>query len=287
MRVFKERIEILRLKGKDVQEFLQRVSTNDFKIFDENTVKRTVFVSDKGRIVDLVTVLKLVDEFILVCSAARERQMSDFLNKYIVTEDFEIEYDKCTKYTLIPEFDHDYEYLSGCNFLEGNYLYLDEYRFRNIVLLSLNEESDFAKVLLEHCEYISNEDFKSFAIERGYLYDSKELNEEINPLECGLKEFVSFNKGCYIGQEVIGRMDSQGKVPKVMVKINSDFELKEGDKIYFKDAGTENECGFVTSAGKSSYDFTGLGFIRSTGLNENFKYYINNDAERVIFTKQI
>jgi folate-binding protein YgfZ len=287
MKVFSENLKILRLKGNDVQDFLQRVSTNDFSKFDDNTVLRTVFTNDKGRIVDFATVLKFEGAFILAGSSGKEEAIKDFMNKYIVTEEIEIEIVNTIKYTLIPEFENDYEFMSGCNFVEGNYFYIDDYRFRKIVVLALNDNSDFLKLLLEQPDWLDNASFKDVAIEKGYVYDANELNEETNPLECGLKEFVSFTKGCYIGQEVIARMDTQGKVPKVMVKINSDFVLKAGDKIYFQDAGVETECGFVTSAGRSSYDFTGLGFIRSVNLNENFKYYINNDAGRVIFTKQI
>jgi tRNA-modifying protein YgfZ len=287
MKVFSENLKILRLKGNDVQDFLQRVSTNDFRNFENNSVRRTVFSNDKGRIVDFISVLKFDGLFILAGSSGKEEKLKDFMNKFIVSEDIDIEIVNSIKYTLIPEFDNDYEFMSGCNYVEGNYFYIDDYRFRKIVILGLNDNSDFIKLLLEQPEWVDNASFKDIAIEKGYLYDSKELNEEINPLECGLKEFVSFNKGCYIGQEVIGRMDTQGKVPKMMVKINSDYQLNESDKIYFREAGIDNECGFVTSVGKSAYDFTGLGFIRSTSLNENFKYYINNDAERIIFTKQI
>ena len=32
-----------------------------------------------------------------------------------------------------------------------------------------------------------------------------DLDERFNPLEAGLREWISFDKGCYIGQEVIAR----------------------------------------------------------------------------------
>lgn len=287
MKVFSENLKILRLKGNEVQDFLQRVSTNDFRNLANNSVLRTVFTNDKGRIIDFITVLRIDEGFILAGSSGKEEILKDFINKYIVSEDIGIEILNTIKYTLIPEFENDYEFMSGCNFVEGNYFYIDDYRFRKINILVLNDDSDFIKLLLEQPDWLDNASFKDIAIENGYVYDCKELNEEINPLECGLKDFVSFTKGCYIGQEVIARMDTQGKVPKVMVKINSDFALNEGDKIFFKDAGIETECGYVTSAGKSAYDFTGLGFIRSVNLNEKNKYYINNNAERIVFTKQI
>jgi folate-binding protein YgfZ len=201
MKVYKESIELIRLIGKDVTDFLQRVSSNDFRKFDSNFALRSVFVSDKGRIVDLVSVLNIDDMFVLVPSVGRERKTADFLNKYIVSEDIEIIFDKCVKYTLIPECESDNEFLSGCNFVEGNYFYTDEYRFKKLMVIALNDESDFTQVLLEHTVLMTAEEFKNFAIEKAFLYDSNELNDEINPLECGLKEYISFTKGCYIGQE--------------------------------------------------------------------------------------
>lgn len=46
-----------------------------------------------------------------------------------------------------------------------------------------------------------------------------ELNEEFIPLEAGLWADVSFSKGCYTGQEIIARMESRGKLARVLVAV--------------------------------------------------------------------
>ncbi|NPV67558.1 MAG: aminomethyl transferase family protein [Anaerolineae bacterium] len=46
-----------------------------------------------------------------------------------------------------------------------------------------------------------------------------ELNEEFIPLEAGLWADVSFNKGCYTGQEIIARMESRGKLARTLVTV--------------------------------------------------------------------
>ena len=122
MKVFSENLKILRLKGKDVQDFLQRVSTRDFGKFENNSVLRTVFTSDNGRIVDFISVLKFEDAYILAGSSGKEEILRDFMNKYIVSEDIEIEIVNSIKYTLIPEFDNDYE--AGCNYVAVSYTHL-------------------------------------------------------------------------------------------------------------------------------------------------------------------
>ncbi len=44
-----------------------------------------------------------------------------------------------------------------------------------------------------------------------------ELSDEFIPLEIGLWDEVSFNKGCYTGQEIIARMESRNKLAKTLV----------------------------------------------------------------------
>ena len=41
-----------------------------------------------------------------------------------------------------------------------------------------------------------------------------ELTEDSNPLEAGLGEAVSFDKGCYVGQEVVARLNTYDKVAR-------------------------------------------------------------------------
>jgi len=282
MRYYKENIGVFRLDGNDVTDFLQRVSTNDLnKLSNKNTL-RTVLLNDKGKIVDFVTLLKYDDVFMLIASAGNEMKVKKFFAKYVVTDDVNLSLEYKNKITMVPEFENDYDGLTGCNFAEGNYLYFDDFRFKKIVVLESNPDSDFLKVMKDKCDLFSDEVFRNEAIEKFYVYDSNELNDNINPLECHLKDYISFNKGCYIGQEVISKLDSQEKIPKVMVKIYSETEIKAGDKVYYQTNGTAKECGFVTSTGRSKYDFTALGFIRGIDLNEEYNYYINNNAESVI-----
>ncbi len=46
-----------------------------------------------------------------------------------------------------------------------------------------------------------------------------ELNEEFIPLEAGLWADVSFDKGCYTGQEIIARMESRGRLARMLVAV--------------------------------------------------------------------
>jgi len=56
------------------------------------------------------------------------------------------------------------------------------------------------------------EELESLRIEAGIPRYGTELGEDVIPLEAGLWNALSFNKGCYIGQEIVERARSRGHV---------------------------------------------------------------------------
>ena len=62
-----------------------------------------------------------------------------------------------------------------------------------------------------------------------------EINEANNPFELGLEKLISWDKGCYIGQEVISRLDTYDKVSRKLVALccdENDFEnLKSSSEV--------------------------------------------------------
>ena len=47
---------------------------------------------------------------------------------------------------------------------------------------------------------------------QGVLAPGDGLDDRVNALEAGLREFVAFDKGCYVGQEVIARLENYDKL---------------------------------------------------------------------------
>ncbi len=125
-------------------------------------------------------------------------------------------------------------------------------------------------------EQMSNNEYEFTRIGAGIPEGENELSDQINPVECGLSKYISFTKGCYIGQEVIARLDSQGKIPKQMVKIKSDGIMNKDDKIYIED----KETGFISSTVNFNGSYSGLGFIRSVNLDFEKNYFTQHDNQK-------
>ena len=55
---------------------------------------------------------------------------------------------------------------------------------------------------------LSDRSWEMLRILQGRPTPDRELTDDYNPLEVGLWQTVSFNKGCYIGQETIARLNT-------------------------------------------------------------------------------
>ncbi len=107
--------------------------------------------------------------------------------------------------------------------------------------------------------------FETARIEAGVPRFGADMDETNIPLECGIESrAVTYNKGCYIGQEIINRIHSVGHVNRELRGLRLVDDLKilpaRGDKLFH--AG--KEVGYVTSAVKSPAlnASVALGYVR-------------------------
>ena len=93
-------LKVIQLTGKDILDFLNRVSTNALigvKTYDK---MNTLFLNEKGRFIDRTTLIPLDERYLLVGSPDRENRLLSWLNKYIIMEDIKAE-DYSGKYALV------------------------------------------------------------------------------------------------------------------------------------------------------------------------------------------
>jgi folate-binding protein YgfZ len=105
-----------------------------------------------------------------------------------------------------------------------------------------------------------------FRIEQGIPRWGRELTSEIIPIEANLEgRAIDYEKGCYIGQEVISRIKMSGQINKRLcglVSIN-DSPLIPGMRLVSK-TEERKEVGWITSAAHSQ-DLgkeIGLGYVK-------------------------
>ena len=99
-------------------------------------------------------------------------------------------------------------------------------------------------------------------IEAGIPVYGRDMTEETIPVEANLEAALSYTKGCYIGQEVIARIEARGHVNRKLVGLLlDDTRLPEpGAKI----VSPQREVGWITSSAYSParQQNIALGYVR-------------------------
>jgi len=242
-----QRAGIVAVRGRDGLELLHRLSTQDLLPLRESFQSRqAVFVTPKGKMIDWVDVLPLLDQSLLLrTSSGRAETLCRWISKYTITEDVDTQdVTSCWKHFSL--WGPGFEAAPERAFLDalGCLPFASHPAFGGSVemLVPVGKESD----LLEHL--ISRgvhwvEDVVQLDRRRilaGVPSPHFEFEEPINPLELRLLSAISFDAGCYVGQEVISRLDSYDKVARLLMgfrvarsqqrqRISVGSKLKRGD----------------------------------------------------------
>ncbi|QQS36922.1 MAG: aminomethyl transferase family protein [Ignavibacteriales bacterium] len=302
---------IIELKGADTLDFIHRISTNAVKDLPKEGLTNTVFVTEKGRIIDLATIMNFEGHQLLICSDTYKLKVLSWINKYIITDDVKAN-DANGKYTLLeligPQADSIVTLVCGSivNSIppdsfkiintEGMLFFLLKIKEKNgsikfWIIADANNAHKFTRYVFENkgpfnLNLVGEESYNIYRIEQGLLSAPEELNDNYNPLESGLKEYISFTKGCFIGQEVIARLDTYDKVQKNLCGIElEEFPgMTSGILLYNNE---DNEAGIITSVVESTRlrKIIGLAYIHKSFLSDETELFCKMNAGKKIKIK--
>ena len=236
------------LSGRDRLGLLQRMSTNELEGLAEGEARPTVLTTPVARMVDLLWVLNLGDRALMLTSPGQSEAVRRWLSGYIFfnddvrLQDANKEMGQLGVYgpgaargvaALAPEAESLPEGRSlrrdALIILRGRPLAGDGF-----TLLGPAEELAQASEMVVSGGAVraGEETYQVLRIEAGLPYIGHEISEEYIPLEAGLWSAVSFSKGCYIGQEIIARMESRGKLAKTLVGLKLDAPVTPGAEVF-------------------------------------------------------
>ncbi|PID62647.1 MAG: hypothetical protein CR986_00805 [Ignavibacteriae bacterium] len=253
---------ILQLNGKEVVEFLQRICTNDISKIESMHYVPTLFTNERGKLIDRTLFLKFNDYYFLAGSKRNDKLLKHWIEKYIITEDVKIE--NRTQENIIldiigPQAESYLTLICGTEVddLDNNQLHKIEVDDTKSFLLKkkaasgetfywIISSSDNSEKLIDYLlshksvfdlEMIGEKAFDYYRTINMMPKFPNEINDKYNPYEIGLINEVSFTKSCYIGQEVITRLDTNNKVQNELklIEIEAEEKLNSQINIYNSD----------------------------------------------------
>jgi hypothetical protein len=233
--------------GTDRIDLLHRLSTNDLLSVQRGQVVGTAFTTDKGRMVDYVKVCVLDSSLLLLTSTETGTRLVDWVEKFHIMEDIQLiplTHGTAMFTVLGPESATVVSKLFDVATLP-NTVSEHETSFGRLTVICIQEfmttmvnlvvERDRAPAVWDRISSAGDshslvnmgvDAFEAYRISRGIPAASHEISESFNPYECGLANAISFTKGCYIGQEVIARLDTYRKIQRTMTGVVFGEELQ-------------------------------------------------------------
>ena len=280
-------IGCLKATGDDALDLLNRLSTNKVDHLQPGNWAPTVLTSDRGRIVDVLTVIHAGDFVYLLTSPGQQQPVIEWLDKYTIMEDLEVEdiSGSVTVIALAGENANDslglpgdgtgrlpgLQYPAPSVDIGGHDAIAISRPMGNLPCALIVVPSDTASGAVEilaadGAVKAESELWDSLRVASGAPAFGPEMGEPFNPLEVGLIGAIDFTKGCYIGQEVIARLDSYEKVQRYLsvLSFSEGAEATVGTALFVEG----RQAGTITSLYRTGGgDLRGLGFVRTASAS--------------------
>ena len=270
----------IQVSDDDRINFLHNQSTNNFQILKPGQGCDTVFVTSTARTIDLATAYIMEDSVLLLVSPQRRQYLMQWLDRYIFFADkvkLADVSEQTATFSLIGSYsDLLLEKLGATEIIGqpyGNHkkILLGDIEVRVAVgnglaiqgytiIVPAEAAAKVWQLLLDNGAIaLGDRVWQQLRIEQGRPVPDNELTDDYNPLEAGLLHTLSFEKGCYIGQETIARLNTYKGVKQQLWGIRLNAPVEPGTVLMVGD----EKVGKLTSYTETELGAFGLGYVRT------------------------
>ncbi|MGE4234286.1 MAG: hypothetical protein AB7F43_13235 [Bacteriovoracia bacterium] len=250
---------------------MHRITSINFKTIQPNGIYRGTLLSAVGKIVVFFKCIKQNDSsFLFLVPGGFESAEAEFEKLHFME-----------KLEIRPRPDLSYIRILGPDLksINSKSIVVSENRWNKNVwnekesfsndtsVVCLKDDLEQWKTYLTQNSFVEKKDLEEQRVLSGDPESIFELGRKTIPLEASLTDAIHENKGCYPGQEVIERIISMGKPPRLLCAV-SGKGLKAGEKLFLQ----EKQVGDVTSVVEHNGTTYGLAIVsRQAVSSPNFE----------------
>lgn len=288
--------ETLIIGGDDAVPWLQGLVTSDIHaLVDEGNGQRTSMVNTTGRFVGEARILHLPELLFLDLEPGTlQGGMWGHLRRHIILEKVKLD-DRSAQTARLgvygrdaaellseiatwvhpladrPPFFGTWGSLDDMDLIAQRVVWFEQPGFEiSCALDAVPRILDAIEKNRRHLPLFGRQAFEILRIEAGVPRFGQELHDKVIPLEAGFEDAIAFEKGCYLGQEIIARLDTLGTPAKMLRRLVFDGDkLPEKDTDLFDPEKATKKVGHIESA-VHSFEFdapVALAFIKR-GFND-------------------
>jgi tRNA-modifying protein YgfZ len=235
----------LRVTGADTFRFLNGQITSDLRKASETVAMEACVLNAKGKLNAHIFIVALGESVLIDAELELRETLRARLERYVIADDVQID-DVTDEFSLFhvlteePPAPDSGRIVSARRFTATGWdIWNDPARHDAV-------RNELASAYL----FIDCAAADMMRIEQGLPRWGSELTDEIIPIEANLEQrTIDYQKGCYIGQEVISRIKMSGQTNKRLCGLISlnNTRLQPGMKLVAPSAAGK-EAGWITSA---------------------------------------
>ena len=276
---------LLKIRGQTRLDLIHRMSTQGVKNLKSGEGAATVLTTEIGRIIDRLTLYASSDTVYALTGEENADNIARYLMGYVFfNDDFHVEnisddtaifavYGPRAAQMLAENLGFPEVEIPLHHWREAEIAGVSAYLHRTepiagagYYVMCTNEARDLIwQQLLDAGFVVADEPaFDFLRIASGLPRYGHELTGDYIPLEADLWSDVSFSKGCYIGQEIIARMESRGQLAKKLLRFALEHPVSDGTEI----KADGKRAGTITSVGVGPEGARALGYLKTSILSE-------------------
>jgi folate-binding protein YgfZ len=231
----------LRVTGADRVRFLNGQTTNDVRKSNERETQESCVLNAKGHLEADLFLFSIPEAIWIDADEELRERLAARLERYVIADDVVIEdvTDEFALFHVIAEAEPRIPEMKFC--LKSHRLFRGGWD----VWGARGSAGEMKQELANKYQFIEPEALETLRIEDGIPRWDRELTNEIIPPEAGLdKRAIDYEKGCYIGQEVISRMKRSGQRRQRLCGVTATEKLFAGLDLH----ATGKIVGKITSA---------------------------------------
>ena len=288
---------VLKFTGKSRLDLINRMSTQAVLGLKAGEGSATILTTDVGRIIDRLILYATDDSAYTLTSENNSDAIARYLMRFVFfNDDFQIE-DLSGKTAVFGIYGPQASTkLADAGFPETD-LALHHWRQAEVggaaaylhrtdpiagdgyfVMCQEADRDALWQHLVNSGLVVANADaYELLRIESGHQRFGQEISQDYIPLEADLWDDVSFNKGCYIGQEIIARMESRNRLAKKLVKLYPAAAVEPGATL----TASGKNAGTLTSAALGPNGPVALGYVKTAVLEKGSELVVGETAVRI------
>lgn len=244
--------KLLKVTGEKASQLLHGQLTNTINALQSNQGNYNLLLTLKGKVVADLFVYRVDHDYYLLVNAPSYQKVFDHLKKFAPFSKVTVT-DETDKYTLIHL----------CSKIECKKYHFCETKIGNVpvfcfrsdrlgvpgcdLIVDKNKKEEVISSLKDQKCLLLDENLREMIrVEQGIPKIGIDFTEANLPQEARLDHALNFEKGCYLGQEIIARLHYRGHVNKILVGLKIESEKPVGRETPIFDK--EKEIGRITSS---------------------------------------